>query len=161
MATLKVKNPTKPKTHGSSRYLQYNSTHPNSTPKCYFVTELCFSPSPKLARKTLDKANAEEEELRIQRSSTRLPQSKVCHRAVISAISQTSKKTLDKIKMKQKKESSGFEEAQLYLKVMFLSQSCVLFTISQTSENNMKQANEEEDQRRRRRRADQDSKKLN
>jgi hypothetical protein len=95
------------------------------------------------SKKNIRQANAEEEELRIQRSSTRLPQSKVCHRAVISAISQTSKKTLDKIKMKQKKESSGFEDAQLYLKVMFLSQSCVLFTISQTSEKNMKQANEE------------------
>ncbi len=98
------------------------------------------------SKKNSRQANAEEEELRIQRSSTRLPQSKVCHRAVISAISQTSKKTLDKIKMKQKKESSGFEEAQLFLKVMFLSQSCVLFAISQTSENNMKQANEEEEQ---------------
>jgi len=114
------------------------------------------------SKKNIRQANAEEEEeLRIQRSSTRLPQSKVCHRAVISAISQTSKKTLDKIKMKHKKESSGFEEAQLFLKVMFLSQSCVLFTISQTSEKNMKQANEEEDQRRRRTRADLDSKKLN
>ncbi len=76
------------------------------------------------SKKTIRQENAEEEEeLRIQRSSTGLPQSKVCHRAVISAISQTSKKTLDR-KMKQKKESSGFEEAQLFLTVMFVTELC-------------------------------------
>jgi hypothetical protein len=46
------------------------------------------------SKKNIRQANAEEEEeeLRIQRSSTRLPQSKVCHRAVISAISKLARK---------------------------------------------------------------------
>jgi hypothetical protein len=89
MATLKVKSPTKPKTHGSSRFLQYKTLI--TIAFCYRA--VLFSVS-QTSKKNIRQANAEEEEeeeeLRIQRSSTRLPQSKVCHRAVISAISQTS-----------------------------------------------------------------------
>jgi hypothetical protein len=122
MATLKVQTQKNPKLMVVVGIFSTKHTAQWHSKMIVCHRAVVFSIS-QTSKKTIRQENAEEEELRIQRSSTGLPQSKVCHRAVISAISQTSKKTLDR-KMKQKKESSGFEEAQLFLTVMFVTELC-------------------------------------
>jgi hypothetical protein len=93
MATLKVKTQQNPKLMVVVGIFSTKHTAQWHSKMLVCHRAVLFSIS-QTSKKTIRQENAEEEEeqLRIQRSSTRLPQSKVCHRAVISAISKTSKK---------------------------------------------------------------------